>query len=34
VSAVENGKQNVSFATLKGIADALDVGIVELISRE
>ena len=34
VSAVENGKQNVSFATLKGIADALDVGIAELISRE
>jgi len=34
VSAVENGKQNVSFATLKGISDALDVGIAELISRE
>jgi methanogenic corrinoid protein MtbC1/DNA-binding XRE family transcriptional regulator len=34
VSAVENGKQNVSFATLKGISDALYVGIAELISRE
>ncbi len=34
VSAVENGKQNISFATLKGISDALDVGIAELISRE
>ena len=34
LSAVENGKQNVSFATLKGISDALDVGIAELISRE
>jgi methanogenic corrinoid protein MtbC1/DNA-binding XRE family transcriptional regulator len=34
LSAVENGKQNVSFATLKGISDALGVGIAELISRE
>ena len=34
VSAVENGKQNVSFATLKGISDALNIGIGELISRE
>jgi len=34
LSAVENGKQNVSFATLKGISDALYVGIAELISRE
>jgi len=33
VSAVENGKQNVSFATLKGISDALGVGVAELISR-
>jgi DNA-binding XRE family transcriptional regulator len=34
ISAVENGKQNISFATLKGISDALDVGIAELISRD
>jgi ribosome-binding protein aMBF1 (putative translation factor) len=34
VSAVEHCNQNVSFATLKGISDALDVGIAELISRE
>ena len=31
VSAVEHGKQNVSFATLKNLSDALDVNIVELI---
>ena len=33
ISAVENGKQNVSFATLKGISDALGVGVAELINR-
>jgi methanogenic corrinoid protein MtbC1/DNA-binding Xre family transcriptional regulator len=32
VSAIEHGKQNVSFATLKGISDALGVEIGELIS--
>jgi methanogenic corrinoid protein MtbC1/DNA-binding XRE family transcriptional regulator len=32
ISAVENGKQNVSFATLKGISDALGVRVTELIS--
>lgn len=32
VSAVEHGKQNVSFATLKGISDALDVAVAKLIS--
>lgn len=32
VSAVEHGKQNVSFATLKGISDALGVGVADLIS--
>jgi transcriptional regulator with XRE-family HTH domain len=32
ISAVEHGKQNVSFATLKGISDALGVGVAELIS--
>lgn len=32
VSAVEHGKQNVSFATLKGISDALDIAVAELIS--
>ena len=31
VSAVEHGKQNVSFATLKNLSDALDISIVELI---
>jgi len=31
VSAVEHGKQNVSFATLKNLSDALNVNIVELI---
>ena len=31
VSAVEHGKQNVSFATLKNLSDALDVNMVELI---
>ena len=33
ISAVENGKQNVSFATLKVISDGLDVAISELIIR-
>jgi methanogenic corrinoid protein MtbC1/DNA-binding XRE family transcriptional regulator len=33
ISAVENGKQNVSFATLKGISDALGVRVTELLSR-
>ena len=32
VSAVEHGKQNVSFATLKNLSDALDVNIAELIT--
>ena len=32
ISAVENGKQNVSFATLKGISDVLGVRVTELIS--
>ena len=32
ISAIEHGKQNVSFATLKGISDALGVGVSELIS--
>ncbi len=32
ISAVEHGKQNVSFATLKGISDALGVPVTELIS--
>ena len=32
VSAVEHGKQNVSFATLKNLSDALDVNIAELIN--
>ena len=32
VSAIEHGKQNVSFATLKGISDALGVSVSELIS--
>jgi len=32
ISAVEHGKQNVSFATLKGISDALGIGVAELIS--
>jgi len=32
ISAVEHGRQNVSFATLKGIADALKIGVVDLIS--
>ena len=32
VSAIEHGKQNVSFSTLKGISDALGVGVSELIS--
>jgi len=32
ISAVEHGKQNVSFATLKGISDVLDVKVTELIS--
>ena len=31
VSAVEHGKQNVSFATLKNLSDALNVNIAELI---
>ena len=33
VSAVEHGKQNVSFATLKNLSDALDVNIVELVDN-
>ena len=32
ISAVENGKQNVSFATIKGISDALGIGLSDLIS--
>jgi len=32
VSAVEHGKQNVSFATLKNLSDALNVNIAELIN--
>ena len=32
ISAVENGKQNVSFATIKGISDALGIGLSYLIS--
>jgi methanogenic corrinoid protein MtbC1/DNA-binding XRE family transcriptional regulator len=32
ISAVENGKQNVSFATLKVISDVLGVRVTELIS--
>ena len=32
VSAIEHGKQNVSFATLKGISDALGVGVSDLIT--
>lgn len=32
ISAVEHGRQNVSFATLKGFADALKIGVVDLIS--
>ena len=32
ISAVEHGKQNVSFATLKGISDALGIGVAELLS--
>ena len=34
ISAVENGKQNVSFATLKGISDVLGVRVTELISSK
>ena len=32
ISAVEHGKQNVSFTTLKRISDALGIGISDLIS--
>ncbi|MBG82490.1 MAG: helix-turn-helix domain-containing protein [SAR202 cluster bacterium] len=32
ISAVEHGKQNVSFATLKGIGDALDVSVGDLVA--
>ena len=32
ISSVEHGKQNVSFATLKGISDAFGIGVAELIS--
>jgi len=32
ISAVEHGKQNVSFATLKGISDALAVPVATLIA--
>lgn len=34
VSAVEHGKQNVSFATLKNLSDALDVNITQLITDQ
>jgi methanogenic corrinoid protein MtbC1/DNA-binding XRE family transcriptional regulator len=34
ISAVEHGKQNVSFATLKAIADSLKVPITELIDED
>ena len=34
VSAVEHGKQNVSFATLKNLSDALDVNIAQLITDQ
>ena len=34
VSAVERGKQNVSFATLKNLSDALDVNIAQLITDQ
>lgn len=34
ISAVEHGKQNVSFATLKGISDVLGVKVTDLISGQ